>query len=142
VYAFIVGFNERVLKGTVSYVDAATGVQVNLNPGAAFNPDVLTSIENVVGSAFADTLTGDAGANALSGGAGNDALTGGLGRDTLTGGVGNDVFDYNALADSTVGAGNRDFIADFQSGFDDIDVTGIDADTGRSGDQGFRLIGA
>jgi len=69
-------------------------------------------------------------------------LTGGLGRDTLTGGVGNDVFDYNALADSTVGAGNRDVIADFQSGLDEIDVTGIDADTGRSGDQGFRLIGA
>jgi Ca2+-binding RTX toxin-like protein len=127
---------------TVFYVDAATGVQVNLNPGSAFNQDTLINIENVVGSAFADTLTGDAGANALSGGAGNDVFTGGLGRDSLTGGAGNDVFDYNALADSTVGAGNRDVIADFQSGLDDIDLTGIDADTGRSGDQGFRLIGA
>ncbi|HJZ34030.1 MAG TPA: hypothetical protein VKF35_23130 [Hyphomicrobiaceae bacterium] len=126
---------------TVFYVDATAGVQVNLTPNAAFNPDVLISIENVVGTAFADTLTGNAGANALTGGAGNDVLTGGLGRDLLTGGAGNDVFDLNALADSTVGAGNRDVITDFQSGFDDIDVTGIDADTGRVGDQGFRFIG-
>jgi len=124
---------------TVFYLDAANGVQVNLNPGSAFNPDILIGIENVVGSAFADTLTGDVGANVLNGGAGNDVLSGGLGRDMLTGGAGNDVFDFNALADST--AANRDVITDFQSGFDDIDVTGIDADSGRLGDQGFRFIG-
>src|SRR5262249_25826156 len=80
---------------TVSYADAASGVQVNLTPGAPFNPDALISIENVVGSAFADTLTGDAGANALGGGGGVDVLTGGLGRDTLTGGADRDVFDFN-----------------------------------------------
>jgi Ca2+-binding RTX toxin-like protein len=127
---------------TVSYADAATGVQVDLSPNGAFNPDTLISIENVVGSAFADTLTGDAGSNALSGGAGNDRLTGGLGRDTLTGGAGNDVFDFNALNESAVGAGNRDVIIDFQSGLDDIDLAGIDADAGRAGDQGFRFIGS
>jgi len=59
----------------------------------------------------------------------------------LTGGAGNDVFDFNALADSTVGAGNRDRISDFQLGVDDIDLPGIDADTGRAGDQGFRFTG-
>ena len=68
-------------------------------------------------------------------------LTGGLGRDTLTGDAGSDVFDFNALNESAVGAGNRDVITDFQSGLDDIDLTGIDANTGRSGDQGFRFIG-
>jgi serralysin len=132
---------------TVSYADAATGVQVNL--GSLYNgtgytgtgSDTLISIENVVGSAFADTLTGDAGANALSGGGGNDRLTGGLGHDTLTGGAGNDVFDFNALNESAVGAGNRDVITDFQSGLDDIDLAGIDADAGRAGDQGFRFVG-
>jgi serralysin len=94
-----------------------------------------------VGSAFADTLTGDAGANALSGGGGNDRLAGGLGHDTLTGGAGNDVFDFNIYSESFVGAGIRDVITDFQSGLDDIDLTGIDADAGRSGDQDFRFIG-
>ena len=126
---------------TVFYADATTGVQVNLNPGSYYNPDVLISIENVVGSAFADVLTGDAGANALIGGGGSDVLTGGLGRDTLTGGADRDVFDFNALNETPVGAGARDVITDFQSGLDDIDLTGIDANTGRSGDQGFRFIG-
>jgi serralysin len=51
-------------------------------------------------------------ANALSGGAGSDRLTGALGCDTLTGGV----FDYDALAESASGAGNRDVITDFQKG--------------------------
>jgi Ca2+-binding RTX toxin-like protein len=60
-------------------------------PGVAQNTinagtDTLTSIENLVGSDFNDTLTGDAGANKLEGGVGNDTLNGGLGNDTLDGG--------------------------------------------------------
>ena len=38
--------------------------------------DILTGIENLRGSAFADTLVGDGGANVLSGGAGEDQLLG------------------------------------------------------------------
>ena len=41
--------------------------------------DILTGIENLRGSAFADTLVGDGGANVLSGGAGEDQLWGGGG---------------------------------------------------------------
>jgi Ca2+-binding RTX toxin-like protein len=129
---------------TVSYAGVATGVQVNLNPDSYFNgtgSDWLISIENVTGSAFADTLTGNAGANALSGGGGNDRLTGGLGRDMLTGGAGNDVFAFNAVNETLVGAGIRDVITDFQVGLDDIDLTNIDADAGRAGDQAFKFIG-
>ena len=47
--------------------------------------DVLSSFENLAGSAQADTLAGDAQANALSGGAGNDTLEGRAGADTLDG---------------------------------------------------------
>jgi hypothetical protein len=51
-------------------------------PGVAQNTinagtDTLTSIENLLGSDFNDTLTGDAGANKLEGGVGNDTLNGG-----------------------------------------------------------------
>jgi serralysin len=60
----------------------------------------------------------------------------------LTGGADRDVFDFNTLAESAVGAGNRDVIIDFQRGVDDIDLTGLDANADRSGDQGFRFIGA
>jgi Ca2+-binding RTX toxin-like protein len=131
---------------TASYADATARVWVTLSSVSGWFPDTgdsdrLIGIENVVGTAFADMLTGDAGANALSGGAGNDRLTGDLGRDTLTGGVGNDVFDFNALADSGVGAGVRDVITDFQRGLDAIDLGDIDANAARVGDQSFSFIG-
>ena len=43
--------------------------------------DTLDGIENLAGSAHADTLTGDASANILQGGAGGDTLNGGGGDD-------------------------------------------------------------
>ncbi|MCX7371894.1 MAG: DUF4214 domain-containing protein [Alphaproteobacteria bacterium] len=51
---------------------------------------LLASIENVIGTARADTLIGDPGANLLSGAGGQDLLLGGDGNDTLLGGEGRD----------------------------------------------------
>lgn len=144
------GGNDRLDGGdgldTASYAGVAAGVRVDLNfTGSQFTSvgsQRIIGIENVAGSAFADTLTGNAGANALSGGGGNDLLTGGLGRDTLTGGADRDLFDFNAIDESAVGAGTRDVITDFQLGLDDIDLRDIDANASRSGDQGFKFIGA
>lgn len=63
--------------------------------------DTYTNIQNLIGSAFDDTLTGDDANNTIDGGAGNDIITGGLGTDTLSGGDGND-----QLSDDMVGAAN------------------------------------
>ena len=74
------------------------GVTVNLATGEASGEDatgdILISIERLIGSAFADTLTGNSGTNRLTGGAGNDILNGGGGTDTLNGGAGNDIYEY------------------------------------------------
>lgn len=43
--------------------------------------DTLISIENLIGSAYSDTLTGNSDANSIQGGYGNDTLTGGDGVD-------------------------------------------------------------
>jgi Ca2+-binding RTX toxin-like protein len=81
---------------TVTYGASAAAVTINLaaaNGGASGGEaqgDLLTSIENVSGSAYDDNLTGDANANILDGRAGNDALVGGGGDDTLIGGAGAD----------------------------------------------------
>ena len=68
-----------------SYAHASTGVTVSLDGSVTATGDaagdVLTQIEGLEGSAFADTLVGDAGANELRGLAGNDTLKGGLGSD-------------------------------------------------------------
>jgi Ca2+-binding RTX toxin-like protein len=69
------------------------GVIVNLAAGTAQGPggsDSLGGVENVLGSAFNDTLTGNGGANLLDGSAGDDTINGGGARDALLGGPGND----------------------------------------------------
>jgi len=83
---------------TASYVDAEGGVTVDLRitaaqaVGGGLGSDTLTSIENLIGSQYDDSLTGDSGVNVLTGGDGNDTLNGGTGADTLIGGAGNDTY--------------------------------------------------
>jgi Ca2+-binding RTX toxin-like protein len=85
---------------TASYADSVQSVVVNLTTGLTSGGDaqgdVLSSIENVIGSSGDDQLVGDANANRLEGGGGNDSLVGGEGADTLLGGAGNDTLDGGA----------------------------------------------
>ncbi|MFO0138060.1 MAG: bluetail domain-containing putative surface protein, partial [Cyanobacteriota bacterium] len=80
----------------------------------------LISIENLIGSGFADTLTGSSSANNLNGSDGNDSifgelgndlLIGGAGKDTLFGGGDADTFALTSLTDSLLA--NYDIIGDF-----------------------------
>jgi Ca2+-binding RTX toxin-like protein len=100
---------------------------LNDRTGSASN-DVIAG-EDVDGNA----LSGLGGNDVLFGNSGSDTLNGGLGSDLLLGGFGADKFDYNAIADSGVGAGNRDVIADFEgagaAGGDDIDLADLFAGT-------------
>ena len=66
----------------------------------------LSGIENLTGSAYADSLTGDSGNNVLTGLGGNDTLTGGAGNDTFVFGEG----DGNDMAYGGVGGGWTDTI--------------------------------
>lgn len=73
---------------TLDYSAAASGVTVNLTTGTASNDgdggsDTLSNLENVIGSAFADTITGGSATGTLTGGAGDDTITSGS-TDTLT----------------------------------------------------------
>ena len=95
---------------TASYATATAGVTVRWRlprrrPPAGRAATRSSSIENLVGSAFSDTLTasGTAAAgvvNLLSGGAGNDTLNATVDnvRDTLDGGAGTDTANYAAYA--------------------------------------------
>jgi Ca2+-binding RTX toxin-like protein len=81
---------------TASYEDAH-GVTVDLsqagaqNVGGGAGSDTLTSIENLRGSAYDDTLKDSSGNNILDGQAGNDTLDASKGgNDALLGGAGND----------------------------------------------------
>ena len=93
----------------VSYQESDTGVTVNLTDGTGeggdAHGDVITGVENLVGSGYADVLEGDGAANILHGLAddddlrgngGDDVLEGGAGADRLNGGAGVDVVSYRA----------------------------------------------
>ncbi len=100
---------------TVSYANSSAGVTVNLalqglsfsngqkdTKGTASNGgdaagDYLWGFENIIGSAFIDSLTGDSAANNIQGGGGDDTVNGGLGTDALDGGAGIDTVDYSYL---------------------------------------------
>lgn len=88
---------------TLSYAGSAAGVTVNLATGIASGFASITSIENVTGTAQADTLTGGAGVNTINGGAGGDILTGGDGQDVINTGAANDdvrdIIRFSTLAE-------------------------------------------
>ena len=66
---------------TITYERALAGVAISLaltnaqNTGGA-GSDTLSGFENLIGSAFNDTLTGNAGVNVITGLDGNDTLAG------------------------------------------------------------------
>jgi Ca2+-binding RTX toxin-like protein len=102
---------------TVDYFDSPAAVVISLITGIAglgdAEGDFLTSIENVNGSAFADTLVGDDGVNVLVGRDGNDVLKGFGGNDTLRGDDGDDFMDGGIGADTMVGGlGNDSYVVD------------------------------
>lgn len=100
-----------------------TGVTVDLAAGSATDGagsvDALTAIENVIGTAFDDTLAGDAGVNALRGGYGDDVLAGRGGADLLDGGDGDDSFEYTGTSngfDTVDGGAGVDTVRALASG--------------------------
>lgn len=111
------------------------------NVGIAYG----VTIENAVGGGGNDIIVGNAVSNKLNGGAGNDVISGGAGIDYVTGGAGNDTFvaDINgSTMPAKRGPLALDVITDFASGSDKIDLRGIDASLGLSGDQAFTFKGS
>jgi Ca2+-binding RTX toxin-like protein len=122
---------------TVSYANATAGVSIDLHhiqqdTGGAGH-DTLVSVENVIGGDGADHLVGNDGVNVLTGGGGADTIEGGDGSDVLSGGGGSDVFVFSAAHDT------GDVILDLGDQ-DQIDLSRIDANTDKAGNQAFHLV--
>ncbi len=88
------------------------------------------TLENVIGTAYNDTLTGNSTANTLVGGNGADTILGGAGDDTIVGGQGND---------DLTGEAGADFIQGDEG--DDVLRGGDHADTLYGGDGADDLYG-
>ena len=107
--------------------------------------------DDLAGGNGNDKLFGKGGNDTLRGENGNDMLRGDAGRDFLIGGKGADRFDFNSVSDSRGGSSTRDVIKAGdgavamegvgKSGGDRIDVSGIDADITKAGNQKFDFGG-
>ena len=76
------GYQGFVGSAAASLISAAGQITVNFG----------TEIENLKGTAFADSLYGNELDNSIQGGSGDDTVAGGVGNDTLDGGLGSDTF--------------------------------------------------
>ncbi len=112
------GVNGPIAQDTL--VDAGATLDAASNTGVSgldvidevVETDILSSIENVIGSDDADVIIGSDAANILNGGGGDDALTGGEGEDTFT-------FE---------GLFGNDSVTDFESGIDRLDFSDFGPD--------------
>ncbi len=121
---------------TASFATATAGVTVSLAISGPQDTgegvDTLTGIENLTGSDFNDVLTGN---GVLDGGAGDDVLTGGeviyggAGDDVITGGAGVNTMSGGSGADRFVfgNSDGRDWILDFDSTMDTIEISGVES---------------
>ena len=113
----------------VDYSGAGDAVNVSLdgvaNDGVAGDGDnVGVDVEDITGTAKADTLTGSAAANELDGGDGNDTLTGLAGADGLTGGRGSDTLDAGPGIDALAGGAGADRLRGRDNSRDDVSCGG------------------
>ncbi len=112
------GLGADVLTGgtgidTATYKGTANGIGLALDTGAAWggaDGDVLESVENVIGTDYADTITGSVSDNVLTGGDGDDTLDGRQGKDVLHGGNGNDTLigGWGSYDDTLYGGAGND----------------------------------
>jgi serralysin len=127
---------------TASFAEAASRVRVTLLSSLSQNTvgqgaDVIRNIENLIGSAFDDTLTGSAGDNALNGGDGRDVLEGHDGADSLFGGLGIDTLSGGNGSDDLDGGAGNDILLGW---FGDDMIEGADGDDLAYGDGGFDML--
>jgi trimeric autotransporter adhesin len=115
---------------------ATTGLVVDLAAGTitgghAGSSAVISGIEGVFGTGFADRLTGAGTNDTLSGGDGSDTLNGAAGNDRLDGGDGADTY----ILANAPGLLNADNIVTFATGVDELhlDASAMPA-LGASGD--------
>ena len=140
----VAGWDVDLSAGSATSEFLETGADPNNTVPFTYTAS-LTSIENVLGSDFSDTISGNAADNLLigragddliEGGAGDDNLNGGEGDDTLLGGDGDDVLSGGMGQDMmTGGAGSDRFllapedateiISDFNPGEDLLSVVGL-----------------
>lgn len=128
---------------TISYATAPGPVRIGLGLSSiqstiSSGQDYLLNFENVIGSAFNDTLNGNSAANVIDGGSGADIMSGAAGDDT---------YIVDNVGDVVTGeAGGVDTVRSsvsftLPSGFENLVLTGSDPIDGTGNSVANRLTG-
>ena len=124
-----------------AYRDSDAAVTINLAEGMVqgghAEGDVLTEIENIIGSAHDDVLVGDDAANRLEGGGGADRLDGGAGSDWASYKSSNEGVTVDLAAGTAAGG---DAQGDVIENIENLSGSGF-ADVLRGDDNANRLDG-
>ncbi len=133
-----IGLKEGTINGyNVVFVTQNFGTPNAVERAEANDVGTTTTTSLTVPStATGQTILGDGYSNTLYGTSGNDTLNGNGGRDVLWGGSGSDTFVFDTASEA-----NADTISDFIRGSDNINLSGIDANTRSYGNQAFKFIG-
>lgn len=109
--------------GLILYMTEPLTISVGAGAGIKYD-----GIENVIGTAFSDTISGNDSANRFDGGAGDDFLNGMGGADILNGGTGSDYFYLmnDAAIDKVDGGSGVDTV---NCGGASVDIT-VNLETG------------
>lgn len=106
--------------------------------GAAFS-SAGSAIE-VAGGNGDDRIKGAGAADSIDGGRGDDRIMGGGGADDLWGGTGDDVFVFASILDSGKAKSSWDVVHDFNTKYDLLDLSLIDAEADKRNDQALRFV--
>lgn len=124
-------------RDKLDFAAFGSGVSVNLDTNSTQTVKtgvlslILTTnagIEDVVGSAYADSIQGNSRDNILRGGNGNDTIRGGAGNDTLYGGLNDDLLYGEDGVDTLYGEAGKDRLSGGIDGAIDLLYGGADAD--------------
>ena len=122
-------------QGEIGWSDHVNSpVDAGYGPIQSYIVEYGDDLAEIQGAKSNDIMFGGDIANSLFGNAGNDTLSGGGGADSLSGGKGRDRFVFDDAAEA-----NGDQIMDLEAG-DKVDFSQIDANPGRDGNQGFKLV--
>lgn len=129
------GRNWDVVKSSVDFTLSDDVEKLELTGSAAIDATGSGSDDLILGNDGPNVIRGKGGDDRIWGRDDDDVIVGGDGADELNGGDGADTFRFVRISDSSADA--PDTLTDFESGTDIIDLSLIDADSSRSGNQEF-----
>jgi Ca2+-binding RTX toxin-like protein len=134
-------YNDQIYGGTANdWIDGAAGGDLIGSEGGDDTIYGGKGFDQIYSGLGNDVIFGGKGSDTIEAAPGDDRIYGGKGADVINPDAGADIIYYKSLADSTTNEAGRDIIK-FERGVDKFDVSAIDANANKAGNQVFSWAG-